>query len=165
MTQFFGKYRGTVIQNFDTEQRGRILVSVPAVLGTGQGWAMPSVPYAGIQAGIYAIPPPKAKIWVEFEGGNPEYPIWTGCFWGMGETPTLALAPPLPVSHILLQTTGQNTIHISDAPGPAGGILLKSGGAMISVNNTGIIISDGTGGTVTLTGGVVSINPPALVIK
>jgi uncharacterized protein involved in type VI secretion and phage assembly len=166
MTQFFGKYRGKVVQNFDPEQRGRILVSVPDVLGTGQGWAMPSVPYAGIQAGIYAVPPPQANVWVEFEGGNPDHPIWTGCFWGTGETPSLALAPPLPVPHILLQTTAQNVIHVSDALGAAGGILIKStSGAMISVSDTGIIISDGKGGTVTLTGGVVSINPPALVIK
>lgn len=141
MREFFGKYRGKVVQNFDPEQRGRILVNVPDVLGTGTGWAMPSVPYAGIQAGFYAVPPPQANVWVEFEGGNPDYPIWTGCFWGTGETPALALAPPLPVPHLLLQTTAQNTIHLSDAPPPTGGILLKSGASIVTIDSTGVTIT------------------------
>lgn len=141
MREFFGKYRGKVVQNFDLEQRGRILVNVPDVLGTGTGWAMPNVPYAGIQAGFYAVPPPQANVWVEFEGGNPDYPIWAGCFWGTGETPSLALTPPLPVPHILLQTTAQNTIHISDAPPPLGGILLKSGASIVTIDSTGVTIT------------------------
>lgn len=166
MTQFFGKYRGKVEQNFDPENRGRVQVSVPAVLGTGRlSWAMPCVPYAGMQAGIYAVPPIQANVWVEFEGGNPDYPIWTGCFWGIGETPALALAPPLPVQHILLQTQNQNAIHISDAPGPVGGILLKTAsGATISVNDTGIIISNGKGAIITMTNNIVDVNGAALTI-
>jgi hypothetical protein len=167
MTRFYGKYRGKVVLNFDTEQRGRILVRVPEVLGdTGQGWAMPSVPYAGMQAGIYAVPPPNANVWVEFEAGDADRPIWSGCFWDPGEAPSLALVPPLPVPHIMMQTTAQNMIHISDAPGPTGGILIRCGtGAMISISDTGITLSDGKGGTISLISGVVSINPPALVIK
>ncbi len=166
MSKFYGKYRGKVLQNNDPEQRGRILVSVAYVMGAaGQNWAMPCVPFAGIQSGVYVVPPIGANVWVEFEGGDPERPIWVGGFWGLGETPPLALAPPQPVSHILLQTTLQNSIHISDAPGPAGGIIITSrSGAMIMVNDVGITIQDGKGGIITMTSGTVSINPPNLVV-
>jgi uncharacterized protein involved in type VI secretion and phage assembly len=50
-------------------------------------WAMPCVPYAGDQVGFLAIPPVDAGVWVEFEGGDPSFPIWVGCFWGDGEAP------------------------------------------------------------------------------
>jgi len=86
--QFFGKYRGKVESNEDPLKLGRLQVSVPAIYGeVVQNWAMPSVPYAGNGVGFFALPPKDANIWVEFEGGDPDYPIWSGCFWGEGEVP------------------------------------------------------------------------------
>lgn len=83
MKRYYGKYRGEVENNVDPLQLGRIQVSVPAVLSEGRfSWAMPCVPYAGPGVGFFAIPPVSAKVWVEFEGGDPDYPIWAGCFWG-----------------------------------------------------------------------------------
>ena len=88
MSEFYGKYRGKVENNVDPLQQGRVQVSVPAVLGDGRlSWAMPCAPYAGSQVGFFAVPPVGANIWVEFEAGNPDYPIWSGCFWGSGECP------------------------------------------------------------------------------
>ena len=89
MSQFFGKYRGTVVNNIDPLQQGRVQVSVPAVLGDATlGWAMPCVAVRRARAsGFFAVPPVGANVWVEFEGGDPDYPIWTGCFWGIGEVP------------------------------------------------------------------------------
>jgi hypothetical protein len=167
MSKFYGKYRGTVTQNFDPESSGRIQVSVPEVLGTGRlSWAMPCVPFAGIECGFYAVPPINANVWIEFEGGEMEKAIWTGCFWGVEKAPKLAVVPPPPVPHILLQTTAQNTFHICDAPGPAGGILLKtSTGAMISINDVGITISNGKGAVITLISQIVDINGGALTVK
>jgi uncharacterized protein involved in type VI secretion and phage assembly len=86
-SRFFGKYRGTVVDNADPDQRGRLKVSVPAVLETLQLWAMPCVPYAGDQVGFFAMPPVGAGIWVEFEAGDPSYPIWVGCFWADNQMP------------------------------------------------------------------------------
>jgi uncharacterized protein involved in type VI secretion and phage assembly len=166
MNQFYGKYRGKVVDNVDPKQIGCIRVSVPAVLGTGtQSWAYPCVPYAGLQAGFFAIPPIGANVWVEFEGGNSDHPIWTGCFWGPGEAPALALISPPTIAHIAMQTTLQNSLLISDAPGAAGGILLQTTtGAMISINQTGILISNGQGATITLNGPAVAINRDGLVV-
>ena len=85
--RFFGKYRGVVADNDDPTGRGRLLVKVPAVMGGEPVWAMPCVPYAGTNMGLYMMPEPGTGVWVEFEAGDPSYPIWVGCFWGDGEAP------------------------------------------------------------------------------
>ncbi|HEV3166198.1 MAG TPA: phage baseplate assembly protein V, partial [Isosphaeraceae bacterium] len=133
--KYYGKYRGTVVQNIDPLQIGRIMAIVPDVSNlVPTSWAMPCVPIAGKQMGVHIVPQIGSGVWIEFEQGNPDKPIWTGCYWGsVAEVPALALIG-LPVSpSIVLQTAGQNTIMISDLPGPTGGILLKTKtGAFIS---------------------------------
>lgn len=171
MKRYYGKYRGTVLNNVDPEQRGRIMALVPDVLGiTPSSWAMPCVPIAGKQEGIFVVPQIGAGVWIEFEQGDPDYPIWTGGFWGIAaEVPALALAPPPipPGQNVVVQTSGQNTLLLSDAaPTPAtGGIVLRSTtGAMIVVNDSGIYISNGKGATITMVGPTVTINNGALVV-
>jgi len=169
--RFYGKYRGLVVENIDPEQIGRVLVQVPSVLGEiPSSWAMPCVPAAGIQAGCFVVPPIGSQVWVEFEQGDPDYPIWTGGFWGLvADVPVFATAPPAipPGQNICVQTTGQNMLLISDAPPSpvTGGIVLKSvSGAMIVVNETGIYISNGQGATITLIGPAVDINIGGLTV-
>jgi hypothetical protein len=117
---YFGKYRGKVENNIDPMMQGRVQVSCAAVLGDGRmSWAMPCVPYAGSGVGFFAIPPVGANVWVEFEGGNPDYPIWGGCFWGIGEAPA---APAIPLMKML--KTDAITMTLSDLPG-AGGFKLE----------------------------------------
>jgi type VI secretion system (T6SS) baseplate-like injector VgrG len=171
LTRYYGKYRGTVVENIDPEQIGRVLLQVPDVLGeTPSSWALPCVPAAGIQSGVFVVPPIGSQIWVEFEQGDPDYPIWTGGFWGLvADVPVFATAPPAipPGQNIVMQTTGQNMVMVSDAPPTpvTGGIVLKSmSGAMIVVNATGIYISNGQGATITLIGPAVDINLGALTV-
>lgn len=171
LKRFYGKYRGTVFNNIDVEQRGRIQAIVPAVSGlVPTSWAMPCLPVAGKLEGFFAIPQIGAGVWVEFEEGDPDKPIWVGGFWGLAaEVPTLALAPPPipPGQNIVVQTTGQSTLVLSDsAPTPvSGGIVLKSlTGAMIVVNDSGIYISNGKGAMITMIGPTVTINNGALAI-
>lgn len=85
--KYWGKYRGKVTENEDPLFLGRIITEVPAVPGAVANWAMPCTPYAGFQVGFYTIPPIGANVWVEFEGGDPSFPIWAGCFWGEDEVP------------------------------------------------------------------------------
>ncbi len=115
---------------------------------------------------MFAVPPVGSGVWIEFEQGDPDYPIWTGGWWGStAEVPALALASPPPVSHVVIQTTLQNTFMISDAPGPAGGFLLKTAtGALIMVNDVGITISNGKGATIVMAGPTVTINNGALTV-
>jgi uncharacterized protein involved in type VI secretion and phage assembly len=167
MDQFYGKYRGTVMDNVDPMQMGRIQALVPDVANVmPSSWAMPCVLFAGIQAGAFAVPAIGSGVWIEYEQGNPDNPIWSGCYWGSAaEVPALALAAPPALQSIVLQTVGQNTFMISDVPGPTGGILLKTtAGAMLSITDTGIIISNGQGATITLTGPSVTVNEGALTV-
>ena len=165
--KFFGKYRGTVLNNIDPMQMGRVQVQVPDVASLiPTSWAMPCFPLSGKQMGMWAIPQIGAGVWVEFEQGNPDYPIWSGCWFGSAaEVPALALTALPPLSDIVLQTATQNTLLLSDLPGPTGGILLKTTtGAMISINDVGITISNGKGATIVMTGPTVTINAGALVV-
>lgn len=164
-SKFIGKYRGIVVSNVDPDQRGRLLVQVPDVLGSDPCfWAMPSSPVAGTQMGMYAVPPINAGVWVEFEQGDPDYPIWTGCWRGsVAEVPALALAGSPTNPNIVLQTVGQNTILISGDP--VSGITIKSAtGAFILINEAGITISNGKGATIAMAGPTVAINGTALTI-
>jgi hypothetical protein len=99
--RFFGKYRGVVADNDDPTGRGRLQVKVPAVMGDEPVWAMPCVPYAGTNMGLYMMPEPGTGVWVEFEAGDPSYPVWVGCFWGDSEAPKTEsgaeAAPPLKI--------------------------------------------------------------------
>ncbi|MEQ8651696.1 MAG: phage baseplate assembly protein V [Kiloniellales bacterium] len=165
--KFLGKYRGVVLNNIDPLQQGRLQVQVPDVAGlVPTTWAMPCVPIAGIQNGMVALPIIGSGVWVEFEQGDPDYPIWVGCFWGSAaEIPALALATPPITPAITFQTPLQNGLTISDLPGPTGGILLKSAtGATLIVNDTGIYIQNGKGASLTMVGPAVDINAGALTV-
>jgi hypothetical protein len=171
INKYYGKYRGTVLNNIDPEQRGRIQAIIPDVLGLiPSSWAMPCVPIAGKQEGIFVVPQIGAGVWMEFEQGESDYPIWVGGFWGIAtEVPALALTPPPipPGQNIVLQTTLQNSIILSDAaPTPlTGGIVLKSAtGATIIVNDSGIYIDNNKGASLIMVGKSVTINNGALVI-
>ena len=166
--RYLGKYRGIVASNIDPLEQGRLLVQVPDVLaGDPCFWAMPALPGASPQAGLFTLPPVNAQVWVEFEQGDPSYAIWVGCFPGSAaELPAVAAATPATASPIVLQTTGQNTVALSDLPGAAGGVLLKSAsGAFVSVSDAGIVLSNGKGAVITLTGPAVSVNGGALIVK
>jgi uncharacterized protein involved in type VI secretion and phage assembly len=166
MKLYYGKYRGTVRNNIDPDQRGRVLVNVPAVMGAGgTNWALPCFPYTGQLSGMFLIPPIGAAVWVEFEGGNPNSPIWVGGFYPVGQAPPQALASTPGTQEFVVQTTLMNTISVKDMPGPTGGILLMAAsGAMIMINDVGITLQDGKGGIITMTSGTISINPPNLVV-
>jgi uncharacterized protein involved in type VI secretion and phage assembly len=165
--RYYGKYRGTVINNIDPMRLGRIQVQVPDVHGlTPSTWAAPCVPSSGMQNGMLWLPIVGAGVWVEFEQGNPDYPIWVGGWWGSAaEVPALTQIAPPAVSTMAMQTALQNGILLTDMPGPTGGIVLKSTtGASIIVNDTGIYIQNGKGASITLIGPSVTVNAGALVV-
>jgi hypothetical protein len=165
--RFYGKYRATVVNNIDPLGIGRIQAFVPDVAAVlPSSWAMPCVPIGGIQSGFWAVPAVGSGVWIEFEQGDPDYPIWVGGFWGSrADVPALAQAGVPANPSIVLQTQLQNTLAISDAPGPAGGIIIKSRtGASILVNDTGIVIQNGKGASIVLNGPQVLVNVNALVV-
>ncbi|HZR42831.1 MAG TPA: phage baseplate assembly protein V [Ktedonobacteraceae bacterium] len=167
--KYYGKYRGIVINNIDPENKGRIMVQVADLTQlTPSTWAEACVPIAGGEtpAGVYVVPAIGSNVWVEFEQGDLRYPIWTGCFWGsQTDVPSLALEGLPGSPSIILQTTGQNMIVISDLPGPTGGIMLTNNtGAMILINDVGITISNGQGASIQLVGPTIMLNEDAMTI-
>jgi hypothetical protein len=88
LARHYGKHRGIVTDNEDPKKIGRLKANVPEVLfGEDTGWALPALPYAGDNMGLYLIPPVGAGVWIEFEAGDVSRPIWTGCWWSEGKPP------------------------------------------------------------------------------
>jgi len=171
--KFLGLFRGTVLQNIDPKQQGRLQLEVPDVSLLPTTWAEPCVPLAGAAGpmGVYMVPPVGAGVWVEFEHGDPNWPVWVGCRWGLpSDVPTMALLGNPADPSIVIQSFLQHMIMISDMPpapppAPSGGITLKSTtGAMIVVNDAGIFISNGKGAEITLIGPTIDFNKGALTI-
>jgi uncharacterized protein involved in type VI secretion and phage assembly len=157
---FYGKYRGVVEDNKDPLFLGRIRAKVQDVLGPNtSGWAMPSLPYAGKNVGLFLVPPNNASVWIEFEHGDPDYPIWSGCFWAQGELP---ITPAMAEKKVLKTNVG--TITMDDTPG-AGGITIETtAGMKIVMNSQGIEINNGQSAVIKLTGNKISLNNSALEV-
>lgn len=172
--RYLGKYRGTVINNLDLENRGRIQAIVPDVQGLiPTTWAMPCLPAAGKGSGAFFVPEIGSGVWIEFEQGDADYPIWTGCFWGItAELPEMGIVSPPPTPNMVLQTTGRNSVTVFGVPaagvtisaGPVGpspsvtvtsvAVIIKCGSSFVSVNPSGVDIF----------GPKVTINGTALVV-
>jgi uncharacterized protein involved in type VI secretion and phage assembly len=156
---YYGKFRGVVVDNKDPNQLGRLTARVPDVFGDEtSGWALPATPYAGDGVGLYLIPPVGASVWIEFEHGDPEYPIWSGCFWASGEVPASPASPDVKV----LKTTA-GTITINDTSGSAGITIETADGKKIVMDSGGIEITVGQA-VVKLSGPTVSVNSGALEV-
>ena len=160
----FGKHRGKVADNADPRGLGRIRVTCPPLLGDGNlSWAMPSTPYAGDQVGFFAVPPTGANVWVEFEAGDLDRPIWSGCFWGDNEVPTST-----PVATTKVFKTDGLTLTVDDTPG-SGSVKLEvsppvvSMSLRITLSSSAIELSAGAA-KVTLGPAAVSINDGALEV-
>ena len=159
MTLLFGKYRGAVAANTDPMLMGRVQVTAPAALGSAAVWALPCAPFAGSGVGFFVVPPVGANVWVEFEGGNPDFPIWSGCFWGVGEWPASMALPQM-----LVVKTQTATLTLNDLPGVGGVTIQTADGKKIAISATGIEIDDGAGGVVSLQGPKVTVNNGALEV-
>lgn len=156
----FGKFRGVVSDNRDPLMLGRIRAKVVDVFGDNEsGWAMPSLPYAGKSVGLFLVPPTDAFVWIEFEHGDPEYPIWSGCFWAQGEVP----ASPA-VAEMKVLKTDLVTVTINDLPGAGGLTIETTQGMKIKISATGIEIDNGMGASIKLSGPQTSVNGGALEV-
>jgi uncharacterized protein involved in type VI secretion and phage assembly len=171
-SRYFGKYRGTVVDNSDSTGRGRVQVRVPAVLGDLEVWAMPCVPYAGDGVGFYSLPASESGVWVEFEGGDPGYPIWVGCFWADNQLPddsdaaikiwkteSLTLRLDDTNDELLAEATSGSKITI------AADVATESGGAAHTVGSSGVTSDSGGSGKVDVTSASVSVNSGAMEVR
>jgi Type VI secretion system/phage-baseplate injector OB domain len=170
----WGKYRGTVVENQDVPPRGRLLVSVPGIM-TVPGWAMPCVPVATMikGGGTFVRPAVGANVWVEFERGDPDKPIWVGGFWGEVDLPKMATEySAIPLVQAITIESEFAGISIGDVPLPVGGttpgqvnIVADEGAVAISLSPSGVSIAAPTvtitAPTVTFTTTTFSVVTPA----
>ena len=165
--RFYGKFRGKVTDNRDPLQTGRIRAKVPDVLGDLEtGWAMPCFPATGAGMGVFALPKVDTGVWIEFEHGMPDYPIWSGGWYGsMSDLPSALLVPPMMQDgKIILRTAGGHSILLDDTPGTGGIILETSGGQKIKLTATGLEIDNGMGAKISMQGPQLKINDGALEV-
>lgn len=155
---FHGKFRGIVTDNRDPSNLGRVRARVPDVLGDKEsGWALPALPYAGNQVGLFLIPPQNASVWIEFEHGDPDYPVWTGCFWAENQLP-----PEADSADKKILKTNVATITLND--GASSGITIETtDGLKIKMDTWGIEISNG-GQRILISSTSVSVNDGALEV-
>lgn len=156
--RFYGKYRGFVVDNADPERLGRLRLLVPSVLGQDvvTGWALPCVPYGGAaDRGMVFIPEVDAGVWVEFEEGDLEFPIWVGTFWskpgGESELPKANDAVQDPPTQKIIKTQSGHTIQLEDAEGEEKIVIKHKGNSFVSIDKDGsVIIGNQKGSTLIL---------------
>ncbi len=158
-----GVYRGRVLRNDDQKKRGRITAHCEDVHGLlPTTWAEPCMPMTGPGSGMFVVPPISANVWLMFELGDVNHPIWIGCFWKeLNEVPLMALASQPPLHDIVLQTSAGYSISVSDKTG----IMLRSpGGAVMVFSDAVISITTGKNASIEMTGPSVTINKGALAV-
>lgn len=163
-SQYFGKYRGRVVDNYDPNKKGRLKVTIPQVLGEVAVWAMPCVPYAGPELGFYTMPEVDAGVWVEFEAGDPSFPVWVGCFWNDGDIPDADAKPS-----IKFFRTNKFRLRIDDDEGEI--LIENDSGSEIRLTSEDIVIksakigNEASGGRKTLlSSGGFNVNDGALEV-
>ena len=148
--RFYGKYRGVV--TYVDAATMRIKASVPSVLPNGTtGWCMPCVPYAGPQVGFVMLPEVGSGVWIEFEGGDVSYPIWTGGYWHSGDVPSQAsatvksiitsagsLAMDNDATSITLTDAQQNSVVLDSS-----GVRSTSGSSQVAIGTSGVSVNNG----------------------
>ena len=87
--KFYGKYRGIVTAVDNSEGMWKIKASVPKLLGGyNTGWALPCLSFAFGNAKAGWTVTKGDTVWIEFEGGDIDFPIWTGGWFKKGEAPS-----------------------------------------------------------------------------
>jgi len=155
-TRFYGKYRGIVSDVEASTMRIKAIVS--SVLGeTPTGWCLPCVPYAGPSVGFAFLPETGSGVWIEFEGGDVSYPIWTGGYWRQGEVPDDAK------DHVkVIVTTAKQKIEFDDDQGSI--TLSDNNGNTVTLDSSGITLTNSQS-KVLVSSSSVSVNDGALEVQ
>jgi len=164
--RFYGKYRGIVVDNEDQARLGRLKLKVPSVLGEDvvTGWATPCAPYGGAaDRGFLFVPERLSNVWVEFEEGDLEFPIWVGAFW-TGPAPDRSQLPKPqaadgteqgevqnPATRKIIKSAKGHTIQFEDKDSAELVTIVEAvNGNVITMDKTGIAITDTNGHRIVL---------------
>lgn len=152
--QHFGKYRATVVDNKDPQKLGRIRVRVDSLLVDSEDriesdeivtdWATPCLPCGGLaDQGFFFVPEQDAKVWVEFEEGNLDRPLWVGSFWTSQATPPaealnmVGTEQDRQPKRRVLKTSSGHVLEFSDVDGKEAITLRHKDGATLQLDEKG----------------------------
>lgn len=164
--KYLGKYRGIVTDIHDPLMQGRVKARVPDAMGDSEsGWAMPCFPFAGKGTGMFCLPDVGAGVWIEFEHGDLDYPIWSGCYFPAPTDVPMETIVPAPYQKVLFKTVGGHSITLDDTPGIGGITLQTATGQKITLSALGIEIDNGLGASIKMNQATkVTINNGALEV-
>lgn len=152
-SRFYGKYRGLVRDIDDPESLCRITAEVPAVYEEKESpWCLPCFPFAGKKHGLVLLPEVGDGVWIEFEAGDIDRPIWSGFWFASNEQPE----PKTSKARVLVTTAGhklvldedEDKIQILHPGGPeftmsADEIVLKLGSCELKITQDEINLNSG----------------------
>src|SRR5229473_6448781 len=137
--RYHGKYRGTVTDNADTKNLGRIRAQIPELLGTVKtGWALPTATFSGDGAGLFLVPAKGDGVWIEFEAGDLARPIYSGSWWADGKLPNSATP-----DQKILKTKAGHTITLDDTSGSEKLEITDKSGIKITLSSSGLELVNG----------------------
>lgn len=126
-SEFYGIYRAWVKDNNDPEKRGRIRVEVPYIHPEDLDvkmlpWAEYCAPDGGgDNRGVFLVPDVGDTVWVQFEAGDKNFPVWVGTWYGLpnnkSEIPKDAQEGAYPKRRVVYKSRNGHTIVVSDESG------------------------------------------------
>lgn len=140
--KYYSSYRGFVADNKDPLNLGRLKLIIPTVTGPQQHnyWSWPTGVFSGKGYGSQCLPQIGDVVWVEFEMGCVEVPMWRHGHFGANELPTgdddlkdpscFWFVTPKGIKVKLNDT--KNTIHIENQSG----LVIQMDGNGISIVST-----------------------------
>lgn len=182
--RYYSSYRGLVVDNDDPQRQDRVRVVVQRLNAGGEeplaAWAYPKL--AGVTgeagAGSSELPPVGAYVWVEFEDGQIDKPIYTtGGWWGRNEKPDAFASVDWRgwvsrkghrfLRHDPAQGSGELVWQHADGQQirqlEGGAVEITSGQAVARVEGGKITLNSGGGQTIVMEGGKITISGGASV--
>jgi len=120
--KLFGLWRGIVINVNDPKNLGRIRAQVHELFGEKDetNWASYCSPFGGGGAGFFFLPEVGDSIWIAFEAGDINRPVWLGFWFNQVDAKPADAAPRKRVlqtrsGHKVIFDDGGKTIRIEDS--------------------------------------------------
>lgn len=132
--RYYGTYRAFVVDNNDPEERGRLKLKIPTIHGdqVHDYWAFPKGQYAGNGYGFLMLPKIGDAVYVVFENGDSEHPLWEHGWWAKNEMMDIDSYP----DDFVLHTHANHRVELNNK---GNNIRIKlSEGSVIEVNDFGI---------------------------
>jgi uncharacterized protein involved in type VI secretion and phage assembly len=161
--KYYSVYPGVVMDNKDPEQRGRILIKIPSILGDINGGLHPKWvgcvynDSAGNQTGSFHPPYVGDIVDVMFRHGDINYPVYKGGSWSEGELPADFTAGYPNVRGWVFKS-GQKII-IDETSGAFKIKISNPSGSQVVIDDTekSITMADSAGDSVSMKDGTITI--------